>query len=166
MCESSFSYLSTDNEITSNFWCVRAGGKLRIPSTRLPDIPISPPCFCDSCHACMCVSCVLLCPNFTDLRAAKCFFFFFDTNSLILIGFWCALRWYFLRFRGWENSKRNVLFVCTHMRTSPHFLCVPQDLESILIIIYHSIDTVLTFSLSCVCADGKISRFSTLAFAT
>ena len=29
----------------------------------------------------------------------------------------------------------------------------------------HIIDTFLTFSLSCACADGKISRFSTLNFA-
>ena len=40
-----------------------------------------------------------------------------------------------------------------------------QHLESVLIIICHIIDTVLTFSLSCVCAAGKISRFSTLDFA-
>jgi len=47
-------------------------------------------------------------------------FHFLDTNSLILIVFWCALCWYFLRFRRWENLKINVIFVCTHMRTPPH----------------------------------------------
>ena len=47
-------------------------------------------------------------------------FRFLDTNSLILVWFGRALYWYFLRFSWWENSKINVLFVCTHMHTPPH----------------------------------------------
>jgi len=62
-------------------------------------------------------------------------FRFLDTNSLILIGFWYALPWYFLRFSGWEKYKRNVTFVYTHMRTShPCPFCVPQHQQKVTVL--------------------------------
>ena len=47
-----YAYLSSDNEVTSNFWCVRAGGELPIPSTLRPDIPFPPPSFYDFMDVC------------------------------------------------------------------------------------------------------------------
>jgi len=46
-------------------------------------------------------------------------FRFLNTDSLNLIGFWCALRWYFYASVGEKIPKRNVPFVCTHIRTWP-----------------------------------------------
>ena len=50
------------------------------------------------------------CPFCVPQRGEMLIVGFLDTNYLVLIGFWYALCWYFLRFSRWENSKRNVYF--------------------------------------------------------
>ena len=77
---------------------------------------------------------------------------FLDTNSLILIGFWCVLQWYFLRFSRWENSKSNVFLVYTHMRTPPHSpFCVPQRGK---VVIFGSVRTKTNILPGCCVSCG------------